>query len=450
MNKAACVIFAALLALVQSPNTMAAETAHKPSSPTLPSPARTLSRDDVLSIQNGRFFLDGKPFAEISFNKFDLFWQLYDQLRARQALTEENPMVRAQDQALRDLHELGFRTIRIFALPWGPEGPASYADPEKRVSLYAALEKTLQLCEAHEMRVAWSLGAGTFTDTKLDPQKGWLYGKEQQRELVANPESRGRKLLYRYIDETVSRFRHRKSVLLWEISNEVTLQADIGDEHRVYNGERMPTLKEVARFFDDVAQRIKLVDPLRLVTSGGSNMRESQWHLYLGQGWKRDSFEEQFKCFELLYRNSAIDIIDIHSYPNTQPGYLISDDRGQEMWLENKGYMAIARRLGKPLMIGELGLQPAPKTDQKLWSTTPNYFDSYEDAASAKPWLVRTLESVVDAGVPLTYWWCYQADRADDASNRQRLDLERNRNPELIACIVAANRRLQALQATSK
>ena len=30
-----------------------------------------LTRDDVLSIRDGRFYLDGKPFAEISFNKFD-------------------------------------------------------------------------------------------------------------------------------------------------------------------------------------------------------------------------------------------------------------------------------------------------------------------------------------------------------------------------------------------
>jgi hypothetical protein len=33
-----------------------------------------LSRDDVLGIKDGRFFLDGKPFAEVSFNKYDLFW----------------------------------------------------------------------------------------------------------------------------------------------------------------------------------------------------------------------------------------------------------------------------------------------------------------------------------------------------------------------------------------
>ncbi|MBM4083859.1 MAG: hypothetical protein FJ272_03635, partial [Planctomycetes bacterium] len=131
--------------------------------------ASGLTRDDVLSIGDGRFYLDGKPFAEISFNKFDLLWQLYDQLAAGNALDDANPMVQAQDKALRNLHELGFRTIRIFALPWGPRGPESYADAEKRKGLYAALDKTLELCDRHDIRLVWSLGAGTFTDTKLVP-----------------------------------------------------------------------------------------------------------------------------------------------------------------------------------------------------------------------------------------------------------------------------------------
>jgi hypothetical protein len=76
-----------------------------------------VTSDDVLSIQNGRFFLDGRPFAEISFNKFDLFWQLYGELAAGRTLDAANPMVQAQDRALRDLHEMGFRTIRINLSP---------------------------------------------------------------------------------------------------------------------------------------------------------------------------------------------------------------------------------------------------------------------------------------------------------------------------------------------
>lgn len=406
--------------------------------------AAQLTRQDVLSIQDGRLFLEGKPFAEISFNKFDLFWRLYDQLAEGKQLSATNPLVQAQDRALRNLHELGFKSVRIFALPWGPAGPDSYANLEKRKNLYAALDKTLELCDAHDIRVVWSLSAASFTDTKLDPVKGWVYGEEQLRELVSDPESRGRKLLYLYIDETVARYRHRKAVMMWEISNEVTLQADIGDANHVFNGERMPSLKDVGRFFDEVARRIKSVDPLRLVNSGGSNMRESQWHLYQGAGWKRDTFEEQFKCFELLYAPSAVEVIDIHSYPDNQPGYAITGKDGSRMWLDNKGYMTIAKRLGKPLIIGELGLHASARTDKKIWQETPDYFDSYDDTKAAKPWVEKTLNDVIEAGVPLTYWWCYQSDGGDDQNNPQRFDIDRDRNPELIACIAEANKRLKA------
>ena len=403
-----------------------------------------LTRNDVLSIRHGRFFLEGRPFAEISFNKFDLLWHLYDQLSAAKPLSAANPLVQAQDKALRDLHELGFKSIRIFALPWGPAGPASYEDPQKRTNLYAALDKTLELCDAHDIRLVWSLGAGSFTDTKLEPGKGWVYGEEQQRELISNPQSRGRKLLYRYIDETVARYRQRKAVLMWEISNEVTLSADIADANRVYNGERMPSLKDVAGFFDDVARRIKSVDPLRLVSSGGSNMRESQWHLYQGQGWKKDTFEEQFKCFELLYSNSIVDVIDIHSYPDNHLGYAITRQDGNKMWLDDKGYMTIAKRLGKPLMIGELGLHAIARTDKKTWDETPDYFESFDDLKAAKPWVMKTLSDVIEAGVPLSYWWCYQSDNAGDRNNPQRFDINRDRNPELVTCIAEANKRLKA------
>ena len=408
------------------------------------SKAAPLTKDDVLSLREGRFYLDGQPFAEISFNKFDLFWQLYDQLSAGKALNRANPMLLAQDRALRELHKMGFRTIRIFALPWGPRGPESYADPKKRKLLYEALDKTLDLCDKHDIRVVWSLAACTFTDTKRVPGKGWVHGKEHKRELMSNPKSRSRKLLYRYIDETVARYKNRKAVLMWEVGNETTLSADIGNNKRIYKGERMPTLKQVADFMNDVAKRIKAADPLRLVNSGGSHMRESQWNLYQRRSWHKDTFEEQFKCFDLLYAKTAADVIDIHSYMNNNPGYVISDGAGGETFLDNRGWMQIAKRIGKPLMIGELGLQAKPKSDRKVWDKTPNYFESYSDTASARPWVEKALNSVVDAGVQISYWWCYQSDRPMDQNNPQRFDLTRERNPVLLKSIVEANQRLKA------
>jgi hypothetical protein len=338
---------------------------------------------------------------------------------------------------------MGFRSIRIFALPWGPAGPESYADPAQRKTLYAAQDKALELCDRHDIRVVWSIGSVQFTDKKRGPGQGFVEGEEHERELIANPGSRGRTLLYRYIDETVTRYQHRQTVLMWEISNETTLLADIGDKDRVREGRRMPTLKEVAGFFDDVAKRIKAADPLRLVNSGGSHLRESQWNLYQRKGWKPDTFEEQRRCFELLYAHNAVDVIDVHSYMNNKPGYVISDGKGGEAYMDFLGWMTIAGRIGKPLMIGELGLQAAPKTEKKVWETTPHYFASYADTAAARPWVEKTLSAVIDAGVPLSYWWCYQSDRPMDQNKPQRFDLTRERNPELVACIVEANQRLQ-------
>ena len=405
--------------------------------------AQALTRDDVLSIRDGRFYLDGEPFAEISFNKFDLFWQIHDQLVAGNAIDAANPLVQAQDKALRNLREMGFRSIRIFALPWGPSGPASYADAERRKSLYAALDRTVELCERHGIGIIWSLGAGNFTDTRLEDGK-WVFGEEQQRELIADPASRGRRLLYEYIDETVDRYKGRKAVLMWEISNEVTLSADIGDADRIYNGERMPTLLEVARFFQDVAGRIKAVDPLRLVSSGGSNMRESQWHLYHERNWQKDTFEQQLWCFDLLYSRSAVDVMDIHSYPNHLPGFAIMGEDGRETWLDTEGYMDMAAHVGKPLMIGELGVLPVPRTERTVWDVTPDYFETMEDAAAAGPWVSRTLDSVVEAGVQLTYWWAYQSDRPMDQEPGSRWYIDRDLTPELMALFIDANQHLKA------
>ena len=99
-------------------------------------------------------------------------------------------------------------------------------------------------------------------------------------------------------------------------------------------------------------------------------------------------------------------------------------------------------------MIGELGLHAVPKTEQEVWDETPDYFESYEDEAAAKPWVEKTLNNVIDAGIQLSYWWCYQSDRPMDQENPQRFDLTRQRNPKLVECIAKANKRLQAKYGT--
>jgi hypothetical protein len=61
----------------------------------------------------------------------------------------------------------------------------------------------------------------------------------------------------------------------------------------------------------------------------------------------------------------------------------------------------------------------------------------------------KTLQGAVDSGVTLAYWWCYQSDRKQDQANRQRFDIDADRNPELVRCVVEANQQLQAKLRTS-
>jgi len=403
--------------------------------------------NDVLTIRDGRFYLEGKPFAEISFNKFDLFWQLYYLLKDGKGETQEYAdMVASQDRALAELGEMGFRSIRIFAAPWGIwEFRPIFNDAQKRESIfYRAMDMALDLCDKNGIKVNYSLGASTFTDTVRVGDE-WQRGEEHERELVANPESRCRQELYRYIDEVVTHYKNRKTILMWEISNEVTLNADMmpGPE-KICQGQRMPNLADVARFFDDVAKRIKANDPLRLVNSGGSCMRGCQWNMYTKDAWLVDTIEEQNKAIDLLYAGSAVDVLDIHYYTNNHDICTCGD--GQEIPMNLATYMESASRIERPLMIGEVGGSMVARDNnpenRKIYEETPDYYDSYWDPNSVK-WVKSLCDEIVDSGTQLTYWWCYSSDRREEQT-APSFDVKKGKTDAVLTIIADANKRLKA------
>ena len=408
-----------------------------------------LTQDDVFSIQRGRIYLDGKPFAEISFNKFDLFWQLWWSAKKGNLLDDSSEIVRKQDLALSELHAMGFKTIRIFGMPWGNwEFSDVYDNPGLREKVfYAAVTKTLDLCDKYGLRVVYSLDTQNFNDRRLLSTGKWDYGQEHMRDLLKNPESRSRKRLYTFLEEFIPRMKHRKTIAMWEVGNEITLAADIGNpkDNNLWNGSRMPSSLHVANFYRDIQVKLKQLDPLRLVNNGGSNMRVYQWNIYQGRGYKTDTFEEQIKAFDLMLGKSGIDFMDIHHYPNNRPGggYPIKDSSGNTLVLDLHGYQSIAAHLQKPLMIGELGVLPKLKSkNPKVWEETPQYFESFEDVQAAKPWVQRALDQVVEAKVPLVYWWSYSSDRPED-KKREYEDFKKGRDDVYLSMIMEANRRLK-------
>lgn len=400
-----------------------------------------ITKKDVLNVNNGRFMLDGKPFAEISFNKFDLFWSLWDEAVKGKELNDNNPVVMKQEKALSDLSKAGFKTIRFFGLVHQSrykEFHTIYTNPQKRNSIYyKALDKAIELLERNNLKAVFSLGCATFINE---------WDGDNLRELVANPQSSSRKTLYGYIDDIVTRYKKSKAILMWEVTNELTLSWDIQPGTLMSHGNRMPTMEDGIRFYKDVSTRIRKNDPLRLVSGGGSILRESAYHLNTEKKWDKDTYPQQLEMYHKMYDNAGLDVMDIHYYTNSLPGYILKDEKtGGEYVLDLNGYAGIAKDIKKPLYIGEFGALPKPVTNKEYWGDNHQWFTAFgNDDPEAIKFVLRAADIAVNSSATLIHWWCYQSDRHPDQNDPLRMDLDITRTPKLFQIVVDANKRLKA------
>lgn len=399
-----------------------------------------VTKTDVLSIQDNKFMLGGKPFAEISFNKFELFWSLWDEALKGNELTDFNPVVMKQQKSLHELSKAGFRTVRIFGMLHQSRYKQFYNIYNDNVKCekiyYQALDKTVELLERNNLKAVFSLGCSFF----VDEWKG-----ENLRELVADPASSSRKSLYDYLDDIVTRYRDSKAILMWEVTNELTLFWDIQPGTLMSQGKRMPSMEQGVAFYKDVAGRIKKNDPLRLVNNGGSILRESAYNLNVNKKWAKDTYPQQVEMYHRMYDNAGLDVMDIHYYTTSLPGNVLKDEKtGGDFYLDLKGYAAIAADLGKPLYVSEFGALPKPVSNKEFWGDGRSWFLTFgNDEPDAVKFVQRAADIAVESGVQFIHWWCYQSDRAMDQNNPLRMDLDAERTPLLFKIVVDANKRLK-------
>jgi hypothetical protein len=393
---------------------------------------------DVFTLRDNQFYLDGQPFAEMSFNKFDLMWEIWDGIRTCDRTGDSATLKKAiaeQDDAVRGLHEMGFRTIRIFGAPWAGNA-ATFAEARPTKPILEAIDTTLDLCARHDIKVVFSLGLGLFAYEDGEAAPG---DAPKPISLFADPASKARADCYAYLDLIVNRYKDRKSIAMWEVSNELTNLADIG----VRKGKLSPTLPQVAEFFDSTARRIHADDPLRLVSDGGSHLRESAWHLWQGLGWPKDSLEQYRKAYAAYFQHSAIDVIDNHYYDLRKGGLqLASTPDGKPVWMTPAQYVEIAHSLGKGAIIGEYGTLPSGWESRKASTPDAGWFIGYHDPNAAK-WVQKGVDDLVDARVSIAYWWAYQSDRPVDQRANPVVFGERT-TPDLMKIIKEGNRRLKA------
>ncbi len=400
--------------------------------------------DSVLRSIGGSFWMNGEPYYEISFNKWDLSAQIAadasfndGEYTNRSWCTPETTLAGAE-RALRELSENGFRTIRIFASNVNPGRGQEAID-----RLFAHTDLMYDLCDRYGIRVVPCLGLmdGEFLDGLHVDGAGWVTGTESTYDLITDPDSRSRAWVYAFIDLYVNRYKDRDTILMWEIQNEGNLGADVAS-----GVDATYSIAQLGDYYADVAARIRQNDPTRLVTGGDSLLRSAQWHLYAAvmagaeeHDWTIDNDLERLNALYTIHY--GVNTVSVHGY-----GVGYANNSGHAYYLKQIGnrypqkivdwelLLSEARRIGMPLYNGECG---------GMIDKNGNEFSADNVTPEAAEARARYLQTLVDAGVQLTHWWAFNSDRVDFGFDMDTWNVTIKDTPETFAAIKAANEELQ-------
>lgn len=351
--------------------------------------------DGILRIVGDKFFMNGEPYYEISFNKFDLFYQLWAIYSDDGAYPSDSFREEAAEKALKQLHDAGFRSIRVFCTA---DVPDLMYNLKTKLNYYETMDKMFDLCDKYDIKIVACMGliSDNFVVKQNIEGYGLVNKKETKLDLVAYADSESRTLLAQYIKEFVDRYKSRKTILMYEIVNEGNLEADIGNTI----SKVCYSLGQLADFYKFCADTIKAADGQRVVTTGDAALRIAQYHLFDGtmagkseDDWTTDTVSDRLYALSLL--NFGTEVISTHTYGlgrvDSQLFYMEQD--GTVTYYDYDFLMKEASKLGKPLYVGESQVLTGPAGS--------NY------AKDAKAYLNK----LINAGVQLTHWWTFRSDR---------------------------------------
>ena len=353
--------------------------------------------DGILRTVGGMLYMNGEPYYEISFNKYDLFYQTMAGYAYSQEFPTADVQYSAAEKAVKRISETGFKSIRVFM------HCPSYLDlmynEEHRNTYFKAMDQVFDLCDKYGLKMTVCLGLAEENLLACDfvEREGWAQSTETVYDLISNPNCRSRQNVYDYIDIVINRYKDRDTVLMWEVNNELSLEVDIGS---VFGRVRC-SLLQLATFYGDVADRIRSIDPDHLITSGDSALRPSQWHLLCAalKGWEidwtRDTLGDHLNALALV--NEKLDVICMHPYAlnmGITDEYTYANDYGALVPMNWQSYKDECTRLGKPFYCGETNVLITPEADANYYTKVQTYLDE-----------------IVAAGVQLTHWWTFRSDR---------------------------------------
>ncbi|WP_114562205.1 Ig-like domain-containing protein [Ephemeroptericola cinctiostellae] len=187
---------------------------------------------------------------------------------------------------------------------------------------------------------------------------------ETAHDLLTNPNSQSYRLAQRYMTQFIERYKGRKTILFYEISNELNNLADLDNVARCKTESANElcapkanfTTDEMIEFTRNVAHTIHQLDTTHPISSGFSIPRPAAEHMRTAPEWltgktdfKSDSAAQFKKNLEDV--NAHSDIISVHLYNNTN-NVRFGQRNVTDLLTLTKQY---ADAIGKPLFVGEFG-----------------------------------------------------------------------------------------------
>ncbi len=272
--------------------------------------------------------------------------------------------------AIEDAERSGLAFFRFFADPGYPLDRSKLYDKDP-AAYWRGMDELFALCRAHHIKLIPSL--------QTIPGPYGIFGETGQA--ILDPNSLTYEAVHRYIRDFVTRYRDDPTVLMWELTNEGMLGADVEMEGRkllpagVYppgakvreDGHNTDSLSfsMIQRLYMEHAAFIKSLDPNHLVTSGDACVRPectSRRETFPNFKFRTDTWREWLGN-NLLSQPAPLDVFSFHFYGNdlvTGPG---EPGAGMTMIEQMRGVVRCCHAAGAPVFIGELGASPNNQSD---------------------------------------------------------------------------------------
>jgi hypothetical protein len=371
-----------------------------------------------LTIRDGRFLKDGKPFHGVGINYFNCLLRIT-------GLSNSGPALENRDyvEGFRVLREHGIPFVRFAAGGFWPNDWDLYL--KDREAYFRSFDGLVAEAERAGIGLIPSLfwNYSTVPDLVGDSIDQW-----------GNPESATQAFMRRYVAEVVGRYKDSPAVWAWEFGNEYINEADLpqpemgrgweapgfGTPVRRTERDKMlrPNIHAAYRAFGEAVRKIDRTRPL---FTGDTMPRPAAWHNWRHKSWDSDNTEQ---WAEVFLADNPLDTLSAHFY------HFGKDDKARcgLMELDAARQMAfmmdISRKAEKPLFIGEFGPSPQRK-----------------DEAEERRQFMEMLGMIVANRVPLTALWNYDFEQ----EGQKWFNITpQNHRAWMLAELREANRKLQA------